>query len=108
MKGTRRAHKDKCNRINKKKAEDISLYCKNSVLNSSIDEGRNVNTYPNICAFRVQQLRGGDFIVWCCFGRLSALPRREGHSDRTRKEYQCVAASPETSFIEITLRMYSI
>lgn len=39
-KGTRKAHKDKCNRINKKKAkEDRGLYCRNSVLNFSIDEG---------------------------------------------------------------------
>lgn len=41
VKGTRRAHKDKCNRIinKEKEKEDISLYCRNSVLNFSIDEG---------------------------------------------------------------------
>lgn len=36
MNRTRRAHKDKSNRINEKKAEDMSLYCKDVVLNFSM------------------------------------------------------------------------
>lgn len=44
VKGTWRAHKDKCNRINKKKAEDISFHCTHFLLNFRIDEGWNAET----------------------------------------------------------------
>lgn len=71
--GTRRAHKDKRNRINEKEAEDRSLYWRVSELNFSIDEGGNVNIYPNNCASGVQQQKHSAFAGACCLPRLSAL-----------------------------------
>ena len=73
MNGTRRAHKDKSNRINEREAEDRSLYCRVSELNFSIDEGGDVDTYPNICASRVQELKDAAFAGSCCLRRLSVL-----------------------------------